>query len=374
MTGMKGQVMEYLVPDYYPSFHCKIGACRAVCCSGWPVTFSMKEYFRLLGVECGAALRTRLDMALHLTERPTAEEYAMLLPRYDGECPLRQSDGRCALQVEAGEDALPAVCRLYPRGVRAGECGCANSCEAVVELLMARAERLRFVPMRLPFEAPAGTRVHFFETGGREMEIRMWLIGFIQDRWYPLRRRLLWMGEALRRMDEALSNKDAGRVSALLSGREAVEVPEASGDLPFALAAAEAILRDLDSLSDSIRDYGEIACARFAAGDANGRERFEALCPDWERWFEHLLVNHMFFTQFPFQDRPVSLRDEITALYAVYAMLRFLSIGAMDGTLARQADIAAALFRMVDHTAFDRYAVPILRRQCGSRIDDLLAL
>ena len=38
-----------LVPDYYPSFVCKAGACRTPCCEGWPVTMSMGDYFRLLG-------------------------------------------------------------------------------------------------------------------------------------------------------------------------------------------------------------------------------------------------------------------------------------------------------------------------------------
>ena len=59
------------------------------------------------------------------------------------------------------------------------------------------------------------------------------------------------------------------------------------------------------------------------------------------------------------------MKDETVALYAVYALLRFLSIGAGDGTLKRMTDIAAALFRLVDHTAFDRYAVPILKQICG---------
>ena len=30
--------------------------------------------------------------------------------------------------------------------------------------------------------------------------------------------------------------------------------------------------------------------------------RFQNLFPDWECWFESILVNHMFFTQFPFEN------------------------------------------------------------------------
>ena len=128
----------YLVPDYYPAFSCKMGACRAACCEGWPITVSMENYFRLLGVGCSKSLRDRLDVGLRMVDRPTPECYARFNPQYDGNCPLRMEDGRCAIHAELGEDTLPDICRLYPRGIRLDqdcECSCANSCEAVLELL-----------------------------------------------------------------------------------------------------------------------------------------------------------------------------------------------------------------------------------------------
>lgn len=61
------------------------------------------------------------------------------------------------------------------------------------------------------------------------------------------------------------------------------------------------------------------------------RDDFEARFPDWPVWFEHLLINHMFFVQFPFQDRPESIGEEFVALCAVYALLRFLALGTRPG-------------------------------------------
>ena len=85
--------------------------------------------------------------------------------------------------------------------------------------------------------------------------------------------------------------------------------------------------------------------------------------PLWPCWMENLLANHMFFTRFPFQDRPVSLRDEYTALCAVYTLLRFLWVGWMADKEDTNAavDVTAAAFRLIDHTEFDRYAVPVLK-------------
>jgi len=360
--------MDYLVPDYYQAFRCKIGQCRTPCCDGWPVTFSMLDYFKLLGVECSPELKRRLDNALHLTEHPAEEEYAMLLPRYDGTCPMRLEDGRCGLQVEAGEGALPAVCRQYPRSIRPGECCCSNSCEAVIELLDREAP-IQFQTISREEMAFPRKRVHFFETGGREIEIRLWLIAFLQDRSIPLGRRLGRLGEAVRRLDEALTAHDFDALDELLSGKTEILVPELPDSKSIALDIVRQLLVRMDDLSDSIRDYGKMALRHFdREGALSGEaiaQRLSQASPHWEAWFENMMVNHMFFSQFPFQDRPVSLKDDTVALFAVYALLLFLSIGAGDGTNERMADIAAALFRLVDHTAFDRYAVPILKRICG---------
>ena len=368
---------RYLVPDYYPHFSCKMGACRSACCVGWPISVTMEDYFRLLGITCSAELRRRLDVAMHLCEHPTLEEYAQITPRFDGQCPLRLADGRCAVHAELGEDVLSAVCRLYPRGVRTEdgpECSCANSCEAVLELLLHHPEPLSFHMAPLSIREPETPRRScFFETMGRAQEIRLWLIAQVQDRRYPLPRRLLALGEALRAMDEALSARNSQRVDRLLRGAEALPIPPAAQageeQLRFGLRVAGRMLEMIDRSSRSVHDYGEAALAYFGSdGEAFrrygvAREHFERLLPQWETWFEHMLVNHMFFIQFPFQDRPVSLREEFLALCAVYALLRFLCLGwtAQHDAADDAVDVAAAAFRLIDHTEFDRYAVPLLR-------------
>lgn len=368
--------LDFLVPDYMPTFRCKMGACRTACCVGWPVTVSMKDYFRLLGEECSTELRRRIDCALHLHPRPTQDEYAQILPRWDGDCSLRLPDGRCALQAELGEEALAAVCRLYPRGVRRDEkgyeCSCANSCEAVAELLC-REEPLHFHQAALNVIPPADQpRLHTFESAGREKEIRLWLISLMQDRRYPLGQRLLRLGSALHAMEEALHAHDMEQVNLLLAGKGEYAIPEAPAPdhqaLLFGLDAVEKMLALLDRRSNSIRSYGETILAHFGQGEEAflryeaAAAHFAAVMPLWERWMENLLVNHMFFVRFPYQDRPVSLKDEFTALCAVYILLRFLCVGWMadKDDLSAAMDAAAALFRLVEHAEFDQYAGPIL--------------
>ena len=274
-----------------------------------------------------------------------------------------------------------ACWRMYagstPRGIRMQgglECACANSCEAVVEMLLRRDAPLGFRQVQLPLEAPEAVgREHFFETLGREQEIRLWLISFLKRREYSLSQRILFLGEALYAMDAALRERDEKRVDALLTGTENItipEVPEARWEqLCFGLEAAGRMLEILDERSDSIRSYGEAALAYFSQGEVEfrrytlARAHFEALIPNWQSWFEHLLVNHMFFSRFPFQDRPVDLKDEYLALCVVYTLLRFLCLGWMvqREDIEAAVDVVAAAFRLIEHTEFDRYAAPVLR-------------
>lgn len=367
--------MKFLVPDYYPTFKCKASQCRNACCDGWPVPFSMGDYFRLLSIDASPATKERLDRALHLTAHPTEDEYAMILPRNDGKCPMHTENGLCSLQAEVNEDALPAVCRLYPRGIRDGEVSCTNSCEAVIELLY-RAAPLQFQNLVMTTSVNTAPRAHFFETCGREMEIRLWLIGLVQDRRFPLASRLIRVGHAVHRMDDALQARNADQVDLLLAEKD-TSIAWVTPNKTKALQIIRVLLERLDEQSDSIRDYGKLALSHFESDQNHVQSKalFYSTCPCWESWFGNMIVNHMFFAQFPFQDRPVSMRDEVSALYSIYALLRFLMIGAGDGTVERLIDIAAALFRLVDHTAFDRYAAAILKEICGpEEIVQLLAV
>ena len=75
----------------------------------------------------------------------------------------------------------------------------------------------------------------------------------------------------------------------------------------------------------------------------------------------------------------MNLRGEFIALSAVYALLRFLGIGCMRDQSDESAfvDIAAAVFRLVDHADFERYAAQMMKELgCDDwdRVHDLVSL
>lgn len=383
---------EFLIPEYFTEFKCKTGECRFSCCEGWQVTLSVDDYFKLSSAECSKELREKIDRGVKVFLHPTPSAYAYIQHDYEGNCPMRLPDGRCAIHAEIGEYALAKVCKLYPRGIRKEpwlECSCANSCEATLELLFSKDEPIRFIKKALDLEIPVGTeRTVIFDTQGKEWEIRSWLINILQDREYSLTVRLATLGLALRDLKDVLDSKDVGKINALIekpydvrpsdlsfqfsskrSDGDAITLAVDKTHLAFGLSVMRKLLTLIDEKSDSVRFYGEKALSFFGGGEdcfnkyEQAKFEFENKIPKWEIWFEHMLVNHVFFEQFPFQDRPEGPWEEFVAICSVYALLRFLGIGWMANKSEPSdfVDMSAAVFRLVDHTSFDRYSARVLK-------------
>lgn len=282
------------------------------------------------------------------------------------------------LHTELGEGSLAAVCRLYPRGVRTEgvrECSCANSCEAVLELLLQKSEPLRFSYQELALEPSADEKEFLPDDDALKREsIRLWCIARIQDRRYSLPRRILWLGISLLLLEDAYKAQDIQRMQVLMGNEEPILLPEpicpGEGPLTLGLEMANHMLQILDEKSSSIREYGESELAYFGTGEEECKKYMQAcaqfadLLPQWEVWFEHMLVNHMFFTQFPFQSQPVAMEEEFLGICSIYALVRFLAVGwaAQHHSVEDIVDVVAMAFRLIDHTDFDKIASHIIKK------------
>lgn len=324
---------EFLVPDYYNDFLCKGGACRTCCCGGWAVTVSMKEYFLLLGLDCGPDLRYKIDGALRLLKDADEERYAQIMPAFDGTCPMRRkSDGYCALQCECGEDNIPSVCRYYPRSPRLwprAECCISCSCEKVLEDLIASPEKLTFNKKRLSF--------HFDEEepGAVEKEVaenRKKCFDLLSDRSIPI--------------EERLKN-----IFTFLCGKEKIT-----------LSTTDVIAGDLlDFYSDS-PSIGE-ACEKarpltFFEGVTETRKKF----PDADLWAEKILSNHFFFVKFPYPESGEKLSDVALGLSGLCLLWTELLASENVKTKDDFVDVTGKLFRVAEHTRFYRNAAILVKR------------
>lgn len=327
----------FTVPDIWPAFACKCGKCRSCCCTGWNISISEDEYFRLVGMDCPAELRQKLDDAFYIPHDASPERYAMLNHNYLGDCPLRAGCGLCALQRIMGESAVPLICRLYPRAIDSarGEATLSNSCEAVAEAFLDHAEPLRFIPFDIGEKAEG-------HAGAAELAVRGRCIALMQDRRLTLRYRIACVGSYIH-APRPVRMPFEKRLSALLS------LAELYGEISPSIGGY------CETAMENIGDCSEEEYARLAS-------RFEERAGNAKLVMEHMLVNHMFYTKFPYTAEAQNTNDAFAAFCGVYGLLRLLAVGNPSYITSSEklVDVLCAAFRVIEHTRFDHNVGVIL--------------
>ena len=350
----------YTVPDIYPEFRCKISSCRQTCCYGWEITLSMEEYFRLIGMNCPHALRHRLDGTVYILDHPTKERYAAFAKRYDGECPMHDSDGFCALQRGCGEKALTSVCRFYPRSPRthhAAECSVAASCEGACELLFAKKEPLSFIKMPLSFDGVFTPPQDDDRETRFYVPIRKKVVALLQNREKPLESRINDVVSLCEKLSAVFPSGTDENINDVLSdnisvGSSATEVDEK------ALNVAAKFLSGFDfrhSVYPFVQKAGEnlaFGTEAFYENYQKAKVLFEHAFPEWERMFEQVLVNHVFYEGFPFSDNGCTMYDNSKAFCAIYGMWRLAAVGytLSSPEINSLVDVTAAFFRLAENS------------------------
>jgi hypothetical protein len=348
-----GYTKHFIVPDYYLIFECKCGDCRTTCCSGWGISLSMSEYFRLLGLECSTELRRRLDTAFHIAKDASPERYALVTPRFDGHCRIQADDGWCMLQRECGEEPLSAVCRYYPRAPRTSplcECCTSSSCEKTLELLFSNEKPIQFIEADLTFDLPETAASHINKTYYKQTRNNTFTI--LADRTLPFTARFAKLGEELLKFSNPRENNNTEKISPLQLCRGLCE----------RLAHSSHALDNYLPLCDEYYDYDNPVQIGTTA-------RLGELFPSLDIYFEKLIINHIFYKGFPnsfdngnYESTENHLADEFISLCAVFALTKYLSAAYMKDKCGIDdfVDVVAAAFRIIEHSRFDECAVRYL--------------
>lgn len=348
--------MKYIVPEYFKHFKCKSGSCRHSCCEGWPVRISMKEYYKLIGINCSKKLRTKLDCALKICSKPSAVCYAEIANKWNGICMLNQVDGLCYLQRELGESVLPEICRIYPRKLvqlsESNLCSCSNSCEAVVELLYAQKTPMQFEEMDIAIHPKFEVKLTM-----QQLEECKKAISILQDRTQSLPERLFTLGN-------------------FLNGYEYYTPNMSDLSLAFQfLYSLDKYYENSMSVSDYCRSAENYFCIdrkdtltsedqlMISEKYAYAIKQLDIHLPEWQDVFEQLLVNHIFYSIFPYTESLASRNDAYLSLVIIYSFLRINLLGfiANETNKDRLIDFFAAMFRLIDHSSFDYITVEFLK-------------
>lgn len=333
-------------PSYLKDFKCKCGECRHVCCGGWLIPLSEREYFSLSSLKCSRRLRKNIDRALTMSPMPDPDEYGFLRDGEDGRCPMVDTEGYCSLQRECGEESIPRVCKMYPRCVRMWSCAevvCSNSCEKTVELLM-QGEKLKF------------------ECISREYG------GYVPKKPYDIEYKDGIREKCLDIMSGEGSVRDrVERIAQLCTGTACGIV---YSELDFVLFLMGELVSVLGESNPSLVKAGRECIEFLNKGEKTPAELFilseeiyKTVMPEHEKYYEAILLNHIFYENFPFSDSACTPEFAAVSFSVLYLMLHFScvchTLAAYEGRRDIKTafcDCVADLFRCVEHSSFYKNA------------------
>lgn len=363
----------FFVPDYYPEFTCKCAACRCTCCKGWNISFTMQEYFRLLGMDCSPALRRKLDVAFHPADHPEPHRYAVITPNWRGECPLLDADGLCILQKECGESVMSGVCRYYPRTPKSRfgyTCTLTGSCEGVLEILYDKKDPVRIIEIPLEFDIDMPAPEENAQLCLAWQTLRKAGVEILQNRRESLPRRLETL---LYHVDQLMMSPGNEAALQTLKQIDPQVYCAQAGDFPSKEASFASLLQLIDwlcegslSMEDSwlaCRDSLQLPADREAFTPEKTQPalrlyqqkaaEFAARYPAWEIYFENLLINHLLDDDYPFGEKHEDACQKQEAMNLTYALLRFFGVMCANGTKESLIDVHALCFHLIEHSNFD---------------------
>lgn len=373
---MGGKTTSYLIdkrlmPDYYPQFQCRMGACRLNCCQdGWKIAFSKGDYLNMRRAAEGTEIEGLVHSSTrrHRRDEATENEYARFVTNNDGGCPIQSPEGLCRLQLTCGEGALPTVCRTFPRLERYSPQGyeepsCSTGCEEVLNLLFQRKEGLGFIEEPLQ---PGEKRVAEFDFGEELAQafgpLQELCIDILQDRRAPLGRRLILLGVVLRDLDGRLRSGETGDLADWTARQRAMaESPEAlsataglTGNKPMFILNNFKRLILTETFSSEFMERKTWILKQFQMRKSEGTEQLQANLGyylkaeqeladrfgDLEYFFENVLVNTAFFKKFPLSDNSEEIWKNYVSFCTIYGFFRFFTVA------SRPADVGELIHTM----------------------------
>jgi hypothetical protein len=344
---------DFLVPDYYQDFQCKGGLCRDSCCVDWKVNISMQQYFLLHGLNCNKKLKEKIDRTFRPLLNPSHDRYAEIVHTQNGDCPLHKENGYCLLHEKCGEDVLPWVCRYYPRGPRIDylfEASCANSCEKTLELLFSSTKPLSFNLLKTSFFMVKPQSLPTATEKGNYKKEREAVFSFLNDRSYSISERLINLGEYLGGAKEDSFSLQENSINDYKTILETL-----SG---IFMAFEGRFPRLFEQIEKAIEVYKQSQVDIYLEKKKQFTDKF----PDNEIFFEKMLVNEIYFRQFPYQ-KNISKTDQFLAIIGIYLLVKFLGTALIEenDNLDNLIDIFSKTFTVISHSDFDMQIISQLK-------------
>jgi lysine-N-methylase len=376
-------------PTYAAAFQCIGAACEDHCCGDFDIPLDRRTYERYQGL--------RSERLVQIVQRSVSVQsphgpdglYGVIHGEPSGLCPFFDADRLCAIQSEAGADALSATCSIYPRSLSyvAGrlEGSLSLSCPEAARKVLFDAGFLRaqgdlfagLFRTDNTFYLACDERGYVRKPAADYLAIRSTILALVQDRTQPLRHRLLLVGALCKRLDEVIKAGRKREIPRVLRefAKALQQKPEWTALIGI-LPQPAMRLRVFRAMAEARMDEGvgerfrTVLDAFFALDEENFVPSEQAYLQPWialhPQALENCLISSIFLNLFPYgrdgsaDFAPLNLFDEWVLLATQFAFVQALLVG----MAARQQETFApehVVFTVQSHARTVEHYPAVLR-------------
>ena len=201
---------------HYDAFHCIGADCEDTCCDGWGITIDRVTHGKYR--ECSdPELKPRLAELITISTSPANDDDYASFNLSETHCPFL-SEGWCSIQKKLGEDYLSNTCAIYPRIMNLA----GDALERSLDLSCPEAARIVLLASGPLEYEEAAVSIAAFRMGspslpdtpspaydGRPyphyLEVRNLVVWILQERSYPLWKRLVIVGHLCDKLTEMVA-------------------------------------------------------------------------------------------------------------------------------------------------------------------------
>lgn len=209
--------LTILIPSYAEDFKCIGGECEDSCCIGWNVDIDKKTYRKYFQTK-NAKMKEKFKNHIYKNKESSNKDvdYGRIVIGDTKWCPYLEEDKLCEIQRNLGEDYLSNVCYSFPRvyNILNGtyELSLAMSCPEAVRKLLSKREAIKFTERNMiqtkhTIHGSIDTNNKYWKNTPIQQltELRSLSIEIIQNRSFPLNKRLLYLGNRLEKIAQGES-------------------------------------------------------------------------------------------------------------------------------------------------------------------------
>jgi hypothetical protein len=238
---------------------------------------------------------------------------------------------------------------------------------------MGREEKLTFENLSIAFDYDDGTR----SAGVSEIEvyekISAYSIDILEDITRSLADRLFKLGQFIYEADYLLEGDINEKMEMLIfksRGEAYPVIGRTEADVIRGFEIQRKISEWFERNSLSLSEYSDTIDKLFSGerggyNYADAERSFFKRFPHFDKKLEYILVNHLFYVQFPYAEGCRNFKEAYAALIGAYAFLRYMVYGYMAEKTSDDdlIDVIGAVFRIVEHSAFYKKVNIMLRAE-----------